>query len=49
VRFATIRRDALQRIADWPVTGNTWDSEEIARALDDVQALARAALAETLE
>jgi hypothetical protein len=43
VRYATVRRDALQRIANWPVTGNSWDSEDIARALDDVIALARAA------
>lgn len=44
VRYATIRRDALQRIADWPVSGNSWKCDDIANALDAIKDLARAAL-----
>lgn len=43
VLYATIRRDALERIANWPVNANS-DPETMGQALDNIKDLAFAAL-----
>ena len=47
VRYATVRRDALKQIGNWPANGNS-EPDVMACAIEAMKDLARAALGEAV-